>query len=145
MAINGLNVGIDVRLTFTSEAGLIAIPSTRIKMFTSTQKKYARESACIDGVTRHVNIEAGWAGSFEIEKLDASVDSFFTAQEELYYAGQNIGTYGITQTITNPDRSKAIYQFTGVVFTLSDAGNWTPDNYVTQKVEWAASKRKLIG
>lgn len=144
MAVNDLNIGIDIRLTFNSANGLISFPSNRIKNFTSMQKTYNRETAAIDGVTRHVNIPGGWSGSFDIEKVDDSLDEFFANLETSYYAGQNIGTLTITQTIRNPDGSSVTYQYTGVVMTFSAAGEWTADNYVTQKVEFSAEKRKRL-
>lgn len=141
MPINGLNVGRDVRLTISSPSGIIAIPSTRIKSFSSMQKTYNRETAAIDGVTRHVNIPGGWSGNFEIEKVGDSIDAFFANLEVQYYNGANIGTYTIAQTIENPDISITTYQYIGTVFTFSSAGDWMADNYITQKVEFSSEKR----
>lgn len=140
MPVNNFNVGRDIRLTFTSANGE-PITINRIKMFTSRQKTFNKESTALDGVTRHINIPGGWEGSFEVEKLDDSLDSFFSNLESQYYAGLGIGTIIITETIQNPNGSLQTYQYTGVVLTFENAGDFNPDNYITQKVSFSAEKR----
>ena len=140
MPVNNFNVGRDIRLTFTSATGEL-ITFNRIKMFTCRQKTFNRESTASDGVTRHINIPGGWEGSFEIEKIDDSVDSFFATLEQQYYAGQGIGTIIITETIQNPNGSLQTYQHIGVVLTFESAGDFNPDNYITQKVSFSSEKR----
>lgn len=143
MPVNNFNVGRDIRLTFT-DVNNAPITFNRIKMFTSRQKTFNRESTALDGVTRHINIPGGWEGSFEIEKLDSSVDTFFSQLESAYYSGQGIGTITITETIQNPNGSLQTYQYIGVVLTFENAGDFNPDNYITQKVSFSAEKREPI-
>lgn len=140
MSVNNLSVGKDIVISFNGPNGPVKFD--RVKMFSSKQKTSNRETAALDGVNRHVNIPMGWEGSFEAERVGNSIDEFFQILEDNYYAGRNIPTLTITETITEANGSLTQYQYIGVVLTLDSAGDWKADDYVTQKITFSSEKRK---
>lgn len=118
------------------------IQTCRVKKFTSKQKVTTRETAALDGINRHLNIPMGWEGSFEMERTDSSIDDYFhNLENNIYYAGQNVGTLTINETITEANGAVSQYQYTGVVISLEDAGMWQADEYVTLKCNFSSEKR----
>src|SRR6185312_6111726 len=95
----------------------------------------------IDGIVRYLEIPDGWDGTFSYEKQDDQIDAYFAQLEAAYYAGQNIATSMITETITNADQSISQYRYTGVQFKFDDAGTWKGDQAVSQRISWCASRR----
>lgn len=140
MPINGISVGRDVTLTFTDSTGAV-ITLPRLKNFSSKQKTSNRESASLDGINRHVNIPMGWEGSFEFERTGPELDNYINSQESLYYAGKNVSTATITETITEADGSVNQWQYIGCVFTYESAGDWKAEEYITQKLAFSAQER----
>ena len=104
MTINSISVGKDVVITINDANGPVA--TARIKSFMSKQKTSNRETIALDGINRHVNIPMGWEGDFEMERNSPLVDNYIANLESQYYAGQNIPTLTITETITEADRRK---------------------------------------
>jgi hypothetical protein len=142
MPINGISVGKDVVLTFNDNNGQIV--TNRIKMFSSKQKISNRETAALDGINRHVNIPMGWEGSFEMERTSSVVDDYFANLENNYYAGGNLPTITLTETITEPNGGTSQYQYLGVVINLDSAGDWKAEDYITQKINFSAQQRKKV-
>jgi hypothetical protein len=139
MPVNGLNVGRDIALDVFTQSGVVRFNVTT--GFDSKQMTTRHVVKGLDGVNRYLEIPEGWDGSITIEKADDVLDSYIAQLEANYYAGIGIQPSQITQTITNPDGSISVYRFTGVAFKLDDAGSWTGDKTVTQKLSWCASKR----
>lgn len=143
MPINGISVGKDVTLTINDSTGALII-LTRIKNFSSKQKTNNRETAALDGVNRHVNIPMGWEGTFEFERTGPQLDNYIAAQEDLYYAGKNVPTALITETITEADGSVTQWQYVGCVFTYESAGDWKAEEYITQKLAFSSQDRNPL-
>lgn len=143
MPINGISVGRDVVITLNDNNGNIA--TNRIKTFSSRQKTSNRETAALDGINRHVNIPMGWEGSLEMERTSSVIDDYIANLENnVYYAGQNVPTITITETITEVSGATTQYQYIGVVLSLDSAGDWKADDYVTQKINFSAQQRKKV-
>lgn len=141
MTINSLSVGKDVVITITDANGPVTIP--RIKSFNSKQKTSNRETVALDGINRHVNIPQGWEGDFELERNNYLLDNYIANLEANYYAGKNLPTLTITETINEYDGSVTQWQYVGVAITY-DAGTWKGDDYVTLKISFSAQQRNKI-
>ena len=140
MPMNGFSVGRDITLNIIGYDGAIH----NFALSTHFDAKMLANKVAIkglDGVVRYLEIPDGWDGTFTYVKQDDQLDAYFAALEASYYAGNNIPTSSITETIQNPDGSTSQYRFTGVMMRFDDAGAWAGDRDVTLKISWCASRR----
>lgn len=139
MPVGGYSVGRDLALDVFTTQGVIRFNT--VTGFDSKQMTTKHTVKALDGKNRFLEIPEGWDGTISIERADDQLDSYIANLEAGYYAGLGIGFSQITETITNPDGSISTYRFTDVAFKLDDAGSWTSDKAVAQKLSWCASKR----
>jgi hypothetical protein len=139
MPLNGFSVGRDIATNIQTPSG--ALPLALITKFTSKPETTDKKVKGLDGRTRHLIFPDGWTGSFEVERMDSTVDDFFAAQEAGYYAGLDLLPSTITETITEASGATTQYQFNGVILKLDDAGDWEGDNTVKQKISFMAETR----
>jgi hypothetical protein len=139
MPLNGFSVGRDIATNIQTPTGTLAL--SLITKFTSKPETTDKKVKGIDGRTRHLIFPDGWTGSFEVERQDSTIDDFFAAQEADYYAGLNLLSSTITETITESDGSTSQYMYVGVIFKLDDAGDWAGDETVKQKISFMAEQR----
>jgi hypothetical protein len=139
MSLNAFSVGRDVTLNVVTPTGPVTF--SLITKFTAKIDTTDKKIKGIDGLTRFLRFFDGWSGSFEIERQNSNADDYFAALEAAYYAGQTENTATITETITEPSGATTQYQYGGVLMKLEDAGEWSGDNTVKQKVSFVASRR----
>jgi hypothetical protein len=139
MPINGFSAGRDIAVNIQTPTGPLEL--SLVTKFTSKPENTDVKVKGMDGRTRNLRFPNGWSGSFEIERQDSTVDDYFALDEASYYAGVNIQSSTITETITDPDGSVSQYQFVGVMFKLDDAGSWEGDKTVKQKISFVAEQR----
>jgi len=142
MPVNGFSVGRDVTLTIVSPSGPLNF--SLITDFTSKPEQTEKKIKGLDGVTRHARFPDGWTGSFSIERQDSTVDDYFAALEANYYAGLNEQPCTITETITEASGAVSQFRYLNVLLKLDDAGDWSGDNTVKQKISFLASQRQKI-
>ena len=144
MPLNQMSVGRDVTVqVFDPNAGGV-VSIKNITMFDAKPSTIQIKSKGIDGIVRHATEPDGWSGSFDVDRYGPNVDRLFALLESNYYAGVNIQSQTITQTIQEADGSVSQYRFTGVALVYSDAGSWSNGKQVTQKITWNASQRILV-
>lgn len=119
MPINGFSVSRDLSVTISTSDGTLS--PTLITNFQSKQDTTEKKVKGIDGRVRNVVFPDGWSGSFDFDRQDSSLDDFFAGLEANYFAGADIGTGTVTQTIANPDGSVSQYQYTGVSLKYDDS------------------------
>jgi hypothetical protein len=113
--------------------------------FDSRQRTAQLESIAIDGTPRFRDLEEGWEGSITFDKGSDNFDAFIAAKEAARYAGQEPPFISILQTIADPNGNpSAIYRFDGVTLREEDAGRYTGNTKVTQRVAWRASFRVKV-
>lgn len=142
MSVNGFSVGNDITVAINTATGPLVmnlITSFKRKQDTTTQKIKG-----MDGVTRHVRFQDGWAGSFNVERTDGTLDAYFAQQEANFYAGINEGAGIITETIREPNGSISQYRYTGVLLSYDDAGDSEGDKTIKQVVGFVASRRLKV-
>lgn len=138
MPYNDFTIGRDVSFQMTSPLGPMTFRN--VTSFDAKPQYNKIRSKGLDGLNRGAEIPDGWEGTISLDRADDAVKTFFVNIEANYYAGANIGSGTINETITNPDRSVSQYRYTGVVFSLSDAGGYKGDEKVTQTVNFFASR-----
>src|ERR1017187_6489503 len=114
MPLNSLSVGRDTTVqVFDLNAGGI-VTLKNITAFEAKPTTIQLKSKGLNGIVVHPTEPDGWSGSFMIDRNGANVDRLFALLEQNYYAGINILSQTITQTIQESDQSISQYQFIGV-------------------------------
>jgi hypothetical protein len=139
MPANGFSLGRDNSITINTPFGPL-VPSL-ITNFDSKQEHVKKQSKGMDGRVRNIIFPDGWTGTLEVDRQNSNVDDFFAALEAAYYAGQNIGSSTITQTISEANGAVSQYQYVGVNFEYTDAGSWKQDDITHQKLTFTAEQR----
>lgn len=141
MPINNMSIGKDVSVVIITAAGSLNIPAAAITKFDVQPVTDNETRMGMDGVTRALVSPTGWKGSFEVDRMSSSIEDWWAGVEAAYFAGQNIPSGTITETISNPDGSISQYRYTGVVFDLNDLGSREPSKVIKQKLGFVASRR----
>lgn len=143
MPFNDFSVGKDVVLDVITASGPLSLPVTTTGF--EAKPLYNRiKSVALDGRNREAAIPTGWEGTITLDRRDSAIDDFFAAQEAGYYAGQNVLTGTITETITEASGAISQFQYVGVSLRFDEAGNKTGDNKIEQKVGFFASQRLKV-
>lgn len=144
MPLNNLSVGRDctVNLFDPNAGGVVTI--NNVTQFEAKPTTIQLKSKGLNGIVIHATEPDGWTGSFMVDRNGANVDRLFALLEQNYYAGINIVSQTITQTIQEADTSLSQYRFIGVALVYSEAGVWVNGKQVSQKIDWSASQRILV-
>lgn len=142
MPINGFTIGRDIAINITMPQGPVRF--SNVTGFTKKQNSTAIDSKGLDGTDRFGEIPSGWEGTIEIDRANSNLDRAFAYLEGLYYAGQNVPSSSISETITEADGSVTQFRYTGVAFKFDNAGDAKGDTKVTQTFSWKASRRRLV-
>jgi hypothetical protein len=144
MPNNSQSIGKDVSLDIYTSRGPLSIPAAAITNFTSQPTTSTTSSKGLDGVTRNAVYPDGWQGTFEIDRLNDVVDSFWAQYEADYYNGVNLTAGTITETIAEPDGSVSQYRYTGVVLNFTNAGSRQGNQLIKQTLSFMASRRLKV-
>lgn len=142
MPLNGFSVGRDVSLDIVTPQGPLRF--SLVTKFMSKMDITDKKIKGLDGITRHVRFPDGWTGSFEIERQDATADDYFSQIEDAYYQGLNEIPCSITETITEVNGSVTQYRYVQVLLKYEDAGEWSGDNTIKQKISFVAARRLKV-
>ena len=142
MPANAFNVGRDASLVLTtSDGGVIRPVSTILMDFGSKPMTADIKIVGLDGILRSAYLPEGWEGTFTYQRADATFDDYFAALEANYYAGSDLPSGVIQETITELDGSISQYLYTKISLKFSDAGTWSGNKAVEQKLDFMASRR----
>lgn len=139
MPANGLSTGIDHKLVFTDINGVQQF--VIIESFTAKEDAVIGKEIAIDGTVRHPKFHQGWSGSFTLERSNNVMDNYIALQEASYYRGIDQLPMTITETITETNGNISQYQYTNVVLSLDNAGNWSGTEIAKQQITFNASRR----
>ncbi len=140
MPASNFTLGKDVVLNVNTPNGPFVLPAT-VTGFESKAEYSAIKSKPLNGVNIEISIPEGWRGSITLDRSDASVDTFFARQEAGYYAGQNLLTATITESIREADGTVSVFLYTGVSLRFDEAGKKTSDAKIQQTIGFFASQR----
>ncbi len=142
MPQSGINVGSDARFDILTATGQLSLPT--LEVFQSKKITAQSKVRPLNGPPIHLQFPDGWEGSFEVARVDGTLDDYFAALEASQYAGANIASGTIHQTVTNPDGSLSQYMYTDVQLFLEDAGTYDPLKEVRQRVSFIAGGRQKV-
>jgi hypothetical protein len=98
----------------------------------------------LDGVQLNGEIPKGWTGSFELERADAVLDTFFAQKEDAWFSTGVLSTATAYQYVAEADGSVTTLQFDNMGLRFSDAGTWQGDKSVRLRVEFNANRRRRV-
>jgi len=141
MPVNNQSIGKDVTVNINLFGKAVTIQPNAIMEFEPTPRTSEETRTGIDGVTRDAVFPIGWSLQFQIDRLDGVVEDMWASIEAAYYAGQNVGTGTVLETITNPDGSINQWQYTPVVFKLESLGQRTATSVIKMRMSALAGRR----
>lgn len=142
MPVNGFTVGRDVTVDL-----VIGGENVRFSLITgfTSKPKYAENTIeGLDGLDRHLVEPAGWEGDMDFERQGPELDSYFARIEAAFFAGLDLPSGTITETIQEPNGSVSQFRYEMVVLMLESAGDKKGKETVKQKVAWKASRRVQV-
>ena len=142
MPANGLNYGIDVKITFTDATGVQQFAI--LESFSAAENANAPEKVAIDGTTRFPKFHFGWKGSFVFQRNSNVLDNYIALQEAQYYLGVDQLPGTITQTITENNGAISQFTYSNVVLVLEDAGHWSGTDIVMETFSFQASRKQQL-
>jgi len=138
MPINGYSVGKDVVLTLNMASGILRVILTN---FDAKPVYTDLKAMPLNSPPEHMSIPTGWKGTAKCDRQNSTLDDYAAANEAAYWAGQNILTGTITETISEVDGSTSRYKFTNVNLKVTDPGAWAGEKLVDQTLKSEASRR----
>ncbi|MCF3945303.1 hypothetical protein AiwAL_04695 [Acidiphilium sp. AL] len=142
MPYNTFSVGNDCQLVVMGPFGRIDL--SYVTGFEANQITQSVRVDRLDGVQLGAELPRGWQGSFNLDRGTSVADDFIAQIEQAYLAGQAIPPGTLYQYVSEVDGSTSTYQYEGVVFKLSSAGQYRGDMPVAQKLDFFASSRKRV-
>ena len=142
MSSNTFSVGRDCQLVVMGAFGRVDL--SHVTGFDSRQVTAPVRVDRIDGTQLAAELPKGWDGAFELERGSSVADDFIARTEAAFHSGSAVATGTLYQYVSETDGSTSTYQYNGVVFKLSQAGNWRGDQSVKQRMEFFASTRTRV-
>lgn len=142
MSFTNFSIGRDTQLVVMGPTGRVDL--SHVTGFEARQMTQSVRVGRLDGVQIGTELPKGWEGGFEIERGDSNVDDFISATEQMYYNGGSVSPGTMYQYVAETDGSTSTYQYDGVIFKLSSAGQWKGDTSVKQKLDFFATQRRRI-
>lgn len=141
MPVNNMSIGKDVSVVIITSTGSLNIPAAAITKFSAKPITENEVRIGMDGITRALVVPTAYKGTFEVDRMNSSIEDWWASVEAAYFSGQNIPSGTITETISNPDGSIGQYRYTGVMFDMEDLGDREPTKVIKQKLNFVASRR----
>ena len=135
MPVNNQSIGKDVSVVIITPTGSLNIPAAAITKFSTAPVTDNETRIGMDGVARFLVVPTSYKGSFDVDRMNSSIEDWWAGMEAAYFAGQNVTSGTITETISNPDGSISQYRYTGVVFDLETLGDREPTKVIKQKMK----------
>ncbi len=142
MPVNGLNSGLDVKITYSDANGVQQFAI--LQSFSASENANAPEKVSIDGTTRFPKFHMGWKGTFEYQRDSNVLDNYIANQESQYYLGVDQLPGTITQTITENNGTVSQYSYSNVVLILENGGTWSGTDIVMQSFSFLASRKQQL-
>lgn len=139
MPQQGFTIGRDITTSISTTSGILA--PLGITRFTKKQDVTQKKVKLITGITKNLTFPDGWSGSFVVSRSDSSIDDYIAAIEANFFSGLDSDSITITETIVEASGGISQFQYTGVTFSLENAGEAAGDTEVEQTLNWVAERR----
>ncbi len=113
----------------------------QVTKWTAKQDSSEQKIVSMNGEIDHLRFYQGWSGSFEAERRGPDLDEYFAHLEANFHSGIDEPPATMQQTIVEPNGRVSQYRFERVLLKYDDAGDWSGDKAVHQKVSFVAARR----
>lgn len=100
-----------------------------------------RQISLMSGFRYELIFNEGWKGGLDIQRTKGSLDAYWANLEALVRAGLPYPRFTIIQTIQETDGSTSRYTFSGAAITYEDAGKYTNEEGVVQRLMFTSPVR----
>ncbi|MCA8237752.1 hypothetical protein [Burkholderia cenocepacia] len=143
-AINSFNIGRDGAQVTIVDTAVGVVTINGITSFESKPAMVKLKSVGIDGRIKFRNVPDGHDGTFELDRQDASYETYFANAESGYFAGLPPSAIFITHTIQNLDGTVSQFQYSDVALAPEEDGTFKGQEKVTQKFTFQAGRKIQI-
>lgn len=134
MPAAGYSVGRDLKIVIVDEnSGAVQAWNVVSKVDLKPQFKNLQWIA-LDGTNSFAEIPQGWTASLDVDRAGSDLMDYAVRIENDYYLGNPSATVYLQVTITNPDGSVSQYRLIKGAVKVDDAGVFSGDDKVTQRV-----------
>ena len=98
----------------------------------------------LNGPPRETPIPSGWRISFGADRGSSALDVLFAQIESVFWTTGQIGSGTIYQTIQEVDGTTTTWEYSEVGLMYADAGNFTAETTVKQKVTGFSGRRVKV-
>lgn len=144
MAIGGKSVGRDLSFTITTLNGVLAITPDLVGSYTTDPNTEWKTWLPITGIEENAVLPMSWGGTIDLVRKGPIIDQFWALFEAAYYSGVSVQPSVMIETIQEPDGSTTQWSYINTLFRLTKAGDWKGNEFVSQVLEWKASRRLEI-
>jgi hypothetical protein len=142
MPVNNFSIGRDIAIDVVGAQGPVRL--NLITGFAAKPTTIELKVKPLSGPPIFSMIPDGHTGSFELERVDPTIDRYFSQLENNFYSGLNTQSITMTETITEPNGAISQFRYTGVQLKYDDAGSWKQDTTVKQKLSFVASRKYQV-
>jgi hypothetical protein len=139
MPVNNFTVGKDISFSIQGPNGTLTLNGVTDYVPKPIWSDLKHKG--LDGLTQHAPVPDGWEIDVKLDRQDNNVDMFFATLEANYFAGQNLISGSVTESIKEKDGSITQFQYQNATFKLNDAGSYKGDALVPQSMCIYASRR----
>lgn len=126
------------------DSGFGTIQLDNVTAFTCRQLTSPVKVDRLDGVQLNGEIPKGWSGSFELDRANAALDTYFAGKEDSWFTDGVLSSAAVYQYVTEADGSTTTLQYDNVGLKFTDAGQWRGDSAVKLRVDFTANRRRRV-
>jgi hypothetical protein len=145
---NGLNVGVDYSFGLFDSNTQTVLPLGDVQGIKESAQKHDISSRPYNAPPKFAYIPDGYAGSFTIVRTGSQMERLQIALSNNFNNAVPIQAGYLNKIVNDqgPNGSTITtkYQYTGVVFFMSDIGDISREKTVTQTITWMASDKQLL-
>jgi hypothetical protein len=146
MPANGLNVGVDFQFGLYDSNTQVTLPLGDVQSIRETAQKHDISSRPYNAVPKFAYIPDGYSGTMTIVRTGSQMEKLQILLANNFNNGVAILSGYLNKIVTDPTPSNPVskFQYTGVVFFMSDIGDVSREKTVTQTLVWMASDKQQL-
>jgi hypothetical protein len=144
MSANGLNVGVDFSFFWYDNNTGTIVDFGDVQSVNISGQKHDIASRPYNQVPTFAFIPDGYKGTFEVVRVDSSLEDLQIQINQSFNAGSQIKSGYLNEVVNNPDGSVSTYQYVKSVFYVTKVVDVSREKVVTMSIEMMASDKVKI-
>ena len=144
MPSNGLNVGTDFSFGLFDANTSKTLHLGDIQAIKETAQKHDLNSRVYNAPPKYAYAPDGYSGSFDIVRTGSDMEKLQILLSNNFNSGVPILSGFINKIVTNGDGSVSKFQYTGVVFFMTDVGDTSREKTIKQTIVWMAGDKQQL-